>query len=264
MPTISSIDPPPGMKVRFLSDLHYGHERCEAPEPCELAPLLEGIGMLVVVGDLAETRPCSWQGRGLELRGQLRALCTARGIRLVEIAGNHDPEDAPLLIRFWGGRVVAMHGHALYKEVAPWSWEYLNFRSRCQALIARYPDCDNSLESRLQLSRDMSQLTPPIMRREGISNRFVRGAFHCFWPPQRPTSIVWSWLTCGSRAERFARRFFPEAETVVLGHFHRSGHWKYGNRHIFNTGAWFKHATPCSLLMQDAHVLAYEKLKEWH
>ena len=47
MPTVETINPPRGMVVRFVSDLHYGHERCEAPAPAELAAgLLDGIGII--------------------------------------------------------------------------------------------------------------------------------------------------------------------------------------------------------------------------
>ncbi len=257
MTSIVDINPAPGMRVRFLSDLHYGHERCEAPLPGKFAPLLQDIGMLVVVGDLAETRSCAWQSRGYALREELRALCQKRGVQLVEIAGNHDPDGEILLARFWGGRVVAMHGHALYKEVAPWSWEYLQNKQQYRELIRRYPDSDTCLESRLALSRAMCQLTPPILRREGISNPVLRGFLHCFWPPQRPLGILRCWLTCGRRAEEFARQFFPEAETLILGHFHRPGHWRYGSRTILNTGAWFRHATPRLVDMQDGKLLFY-------
>lgn len=262
MPTIESINPPAGMLVRFISDLHYGHERCEAPPPQELAKLLltDGVGMLVVVGDLAETRKCAWQERGKTLRQDFREECSRRGVQLVEISGNHDPDVPPMLIRFWEGRVVAMHGHALYREVAPWSWEYLRHKKKCRALIASYQDRDDILEARLELSREMCQLTAPILRREGIKNKYLRGFLHCFWPPQRPWNIVWSWLTCASRAERFARRYFPEAETVILGHFHRFGNWKCRRRHILNTGAWFRHATPYYTDMIDGKVIAYRKV----
>ncbi len=262
MPTIESIDPPAGVLVRFISDLHYGHERCEAPEPSILAEhlLKDGVGMLVVVGDLAETRNCAWQQRGKALREELRTECNRRGVRLIEISGNHDPDVAPLLIRFWQGRVVAMHGHALYREVAPWSWEYLRNKKICRNLIERYREQDHILTARLELSREICQLTAPILRREGIHNKYLRGFLHCFWPPQRPISIVLSWLTCRHRAEQFARTYFPECEVMILGHFHRFGNWKH-RRHILNTGAWFRHATPYCVDMKDGQVLAYRKVR---
>lgn len=259
MPTIETINPASGELVRFISDLHYGHERCEAPPPAELAAqLLNGIGTLVVVGDLAETRSCPWQTEGLRLREELREQCRQRGVRLVEISGNHDPDIEPLLVRFWDGKVIAMHGHALYKEVAPWSWEYLRNKKLCQELIRSTPHAE--LAPRLELSRKMCVLTTPIMRREGIRNKYLRGFLHCFWPPQRPWRIVWSWLTCARRAEQFAHRYFPQAEVVILGHFHRFGNWRFGKRRILNCGAWFKHATPYCVDMQDAKVVAYTKL----
>lgn len=258
MPTIETVNPAPGKKLRFISDLHYGHERCEAPSPAKLVQrLLNGIDILVTVGDTAETRPCDWQERGMQLREELRTACREKNVQLLEISGNHDPDIAPLLIRFWDGKVIAMHGHALYKEVAPWSWEYLGHKQECNKLIASYPNSDTCLEDRLELSRAMCRLTPPILRRNGIKNKYLRGLLHCFWPPQRPLNIIRCWLSCGRRTNQFANQFFPAAQVVITGHFHRSGHWHYGNRHIYNTGAWFKHASPYYLDMQDGKVTHY-------
>ncbi len=259
LPTIEDYEPAPGERVRIVSDLHLAHERCEAPGIAQLAPLLDGADTLVVAGDLAETRACAWQQRGLDLREDFRALCRGRGVKLITLAGNHDPDSGALLLRLWGGRVVVMHGHALYKEGAPWSWEYLRNKQKCRELIARHPGSDHDLTERLELSRAMCQLTPPILRREGVRNRHLRGLLHCFFPPQRPLQIVWCWLSCGRRTEAFARRFFPEAELVVLGHFHRSGQWHYGKRRIVNTGAWFTHATPYLADIIDGQLVDYRR-----
>lgn len=262
MSTISDATIPPGATVRFISDLHYGHERCEAPEPEALTPLLEGIHTLVVVGDLAETRRCDWQERGMALRQRLRDVCAAKGVQLLEISGNHDPDVPALLVRFYGGKVIAMHGHALYKEVAPWSWEYLNNKQKCRDLIASFSDSDTNLESRLELSRSMCQLTPPILRRPGGGNRYVRGFLHCFWPPQRPACIVWSWLTFVSRCRAFIRHFLPETQIAITGHFHRAGRWHRKGLEIVNTGAWFKHATPWYADMKDGEITGFHPVSD--
>ncbi len=255
-PLILHRTPPSGARVRVVSDLHLGHERCEAPGIHELAPLLlEGVDMLVVAGDLAENS----LEDGLACRRALTSLCQERGVELISLAGNHDPNSGPLMLSLWGGKAVIMHGHALYKQGSPWGWEYLHNKDLFEACIERFPNCDHSLEERLELSSQICQLTTPILRREGIRNRYLRGLLHCFFPPQRPMRIVWSWLTCGRRAEAFARRFFPEAEVVVLGHFHRSGCWTYGRRTIVNTGAWFKHATPWMADLQDGKLVSYRK-----
>ncbi len=253
---ILHLEPPPGARVRVISDMHLGHERCEAPPVAELAPLLEGVDILVVAGDLAEEQ----EEQGRALRDELHALCREHGVTLICVAGNHDPDAGPSLLSLWGGRVVIMHGHALYKQGSPWGWEYLRNKKLFHECIARFPGANSSLEERLELSSQICQLTVPILRREGIQNRYLRGLLHCFFPPMRPLSIVWCWLSCGRRAEAFARRFFPQAEVLVLGHFHRSGRWTYGRRTIVNTGAWFKHATPWLADLQDGHLVDYRKV----
>ncbi len=254
-PLILHLTPPPGARVRVISDLHFGHERCEAPPIHELASLLEGVDTLVVAGDLSENSI----DRGNEQRRDLRNLCREHGVELILLAGNHDPNTGALMLSLWGGKAVIMHGHALYKEGSPWGWEYLRNRELFEDCIARFPNADTSLEDRLELSSQISQLTTPILRREGIRNRYLRGLLHCFFPPQRPLRIVWGWLTFGWRAERFARRYFPQAEIVVLGHFHRSGRWTYGKRTTVNTGAWFRHATPYIADLQDGRLVDYRK-----
>lgn len=158
---IVDIDTRPGERVRFVSDLHLAHERCDALTKYRLAELFEGTDTLVVVGDLSETRPCPWREMGLELRRDFINNCTAAGVRLVEIAGNHDPAVPTQLARFWGGRVVAMHGHAIFKEIAPWSWEYLDNKPFFREFIAAHPQADSSLEARLAMSRELCNAISP-------------------------------------------------------------------------------------------------------
>lgn len=243
--------------VRVISDLHLGHERSEVASVDSLRPLLHGISTLVVAGDLAETRNCPWKSRALRLRTEFRELCAAAGVTLLELAGNHDPDVRPLLASLWGGRIVIMHGHALFKEVAPWSWEYLRNREACNKLIAQYPNCEHDLIERLELSRAVSLSTAPIMRRDGIRNRYLRGFMHCFWPPSRPWNILRGWLTCGRRARDFAERFLPGCETLIIGHFHRAGHWHYPGLNVYSTGACFKHAQPRCADLKEGRLVAY-------
>lgn len=252
-------DVPPGALLRFISDLHLGHERSEVKSVAALAPIISGADVLVVAGDLAETRNCPWRQRALELREDFRALCARMGVRLIELSGNHDPDVRPLLARFYGGEVVAMHGHALFKEVAPWSWEYLRNRDACRRLIAQYPKLESDLTERLELSRAVSLATTPIMRRDGIRNRWLRGFMHCFWPPSRPWNIIRAWTTCGKRAREFAERFLPDCRILITGHFHRSGHWNYGRLNIYNTGACFRHARPYLVDVRNGRVISYRR-----
>lgn len=263
MARILHIEPPPDCLVRFLSDLHLAHKRSLAPSPAQLVELMEGVGMLVLCGDTAETREtCVERDRSIALREELRTLCSGRGIELVELAGNHDPDTEPMLASFWGGRVVAMHGHELLKVVSPWSREYMSCKKIVQDIIAAAPEAEHDLEAALRrtacIARELSRRVPGPTRRGG-RNPF-HGFYHCFWPPRRPLSIITSWLTCGRKAERWAQRFTPDAELLIIGHFHRSGRWQYGARTILNTGAWFEHATPYAADVRDGQLISYHPL----
>ena len=50
------------------------------------------------------------------------------------------------------------------------------------------------------------------------------------------------WGTQASAAADFADRYFPRAEIVVKGHFHRTGIWRKRGRLIVNLGAYMN---PC-------------------
>ena len=249
----------PGALVRVISDLHLGHERCEVPDLEQLKPLLKGVSLLIVAGDLAETRECVWKERATEQREHFRRLCRENGVQLLELSGNHDPDIVPMAASLWGGSTVIMHGHAIFREVAPWSWEYLRNKEKCHELIRSFPTEDRDLEQRFELARAMCRLTPPIMRREGIRNKYLRGFLHCFWPPARPIGIIRCWLTGAGKANQFADRYFPQARYLVLGHFHRSFFRRFGKRTIANTGAWFRHATPYAVDFRDGKLLRYIK-----
>ncbi len=257
-PCILRLAPPPGTRLRVISDLHLGHVRSEAPPVAELATLLEGVNILVVAGDATEEREPLFRPAGEAAMQELRALCREHGVQLICLAGNHDPAAGPLLLSLWGGRVAIMHGHALYRECSPWGWEYLHNKQLFRDCIASLPNADHSLEDRLELSSRVCQLVPAKLQ-QGTTCRFrwLRGFIHCFLPPERPLRIVWGWLTLGRRACTFARHYLPEAELLILGHFHRSGRWQYGRRTILNTGAWYKHATPMLADLQDGRLLDY-------
>ena len=267
MSLILDIEPPPGCLVRFISDLHLAHKRSTAPSPAELVAQMEGVGMLVLCGDTVELRDSgSTREKSLALREELRALCAERGIQLIELAGNHDPAIEPMLARFWGGRVAAMHGHAVLDAVSPWSREYMEHKKAVRAIIAAHPESamQGSLSARLERTRLITlELARPATRQAPARKRsFLQELYHCFWPPSRPFCIVWNWLTCGRRTEKWLRRYLPEAELLVFGHFHRSGRWRYGKRTLLNTGAWFEHATPYAVDMKDGQLLRYFKVSQ--
>ncbi|MEG0143965.1 MAG: hypothetical protein RSA21_07735 [Akkermansia sp.] len=235
------------LPIRFVSDLHLGHEHSLIKDPRHLDFLLEGCSCLVVCGDLAELRAAHLCEEGLRQKRIFEEMCQQAGVALLSLAGNHDPEQEQDIYRSVQGRVVALHGHCLFKEVAPWGWEYLRNKKRCHQLIADYPLADTDIESRMHLARAMSLIVPPIMRnsssKELREHRIIAKLKHICWPPQRPLAILKTWLTMDARMHRFAHQFFPEARLICYGHFHRRHLSQKGNALAVNLGAFFHHAT---------------------
>ncbi len=258
---IAELNPERGELVRVVSDLHLGHERSRFAGMDAWRKNLRGCRHLVVAGDLAETRCCEFREKGLALRARFDELCREEGVELHVVAGNHDPDEPVQLLRLWKGKAVVFHGHSLFRNVAPWGWEFILHKKECKRLIASHACCDTDLEDRLALAHEMSLLSPPVLRL-GKPARTPLGRFiqHCVWPPSRPISIVMAWLTMGSRVHHFTESFFPDARIVCFGHFHRSGEWRRGGRRYFNTGAHFKNATATAVDLVDGEVAGVRRV----
>ncbi len=261
MSAILHIEPPPGCTVRILSDLHLAHPRSSAPSPRQLVESMSGVDMLILAGDTAETRLTSPErDRSMQCRDELRALCHQRGLHLVELSGNHDPDVDAQLALLWNAKVAVMHGHALLPCISPWSREFFACAAEVKRMIASRPLAAHHLEERLLLARDLSHLLGlhvPTSIPSPASFRLLREAYYCFWPPQRPLHILAAWLSCGRRAQAFCNRFLPSTNLLVIGHFHRPGQWRSPHRRIFSTGAWFQHASPFAVDLRDARLLRY-------
>ncbi len=261
---ILDIDPPVGSMVRFVSDIHWGHPRSTAPGPRDFMRYADGADILVLCGDTAETHPNSpYRERGTALREEFCALCAQAGIRLILLAGNHDPDIELQMLRLWGGRVVAMHGHALVRGVAPWSREYICCESALRRMIDEVPPAA-PVEEQLALSAEIARVLGYKRQREVPDafrvNSLLREAFFCFWPPVRPWRIVRAWLTCTAHARAWCRCHTPDAQTLIFGHFHRAFLRRMENRTLVNTGAWFSHASPYAVDMRDAALIRYGSL----
>ncbi len=258
---VLSLTPEHGTCVRILSDLHYGHPRSRVPEPEQLVARMQGVDILVIAGDLAETRPAhACREQGLALRERFRSACARAGIQLIELAGNHDTDAPHMMLRLWGGSTIVVHGHMFFDEVAPWGWEYLYDRASSDALIASYPTRGHDLRAKLELARALSLHVRPVHKsRLHTPIPLLNKMLHCFWPPQRPYNILRAWLIAPHRAELFARQFAPESRHIIFGHFHRCGAWRRAQRELFCTGAWFEHARGAAVDFKDGELIRYFK-----
>lgn len=248
-------DSAPAKRIRFVSDLHLGHPGGFLKRADDFRVLIEDCDVLVVCGDFVEMRSCPYKEEGERLRDIFARECDEKHVKLIVLSGNHDPEEPDAIATAYEGRVLALHGHELFKEVAPWGREYLYNKPLAKKVMNRYPDADQNLDQCLERAQAMSLFVPPIVKSEEKAKSGLVGLLkNACWPPTRAFRIILAWLTMRGRIHRFTQRFFPQVKIVCYGHLHRRDIYRCNGRVYINTGALFKHAKAYGVDIEGGQV----------
>jgi len=230
--------------VRILSDLHLGHKLSRVAEVAALRPLIEGVDVVVFNGDTWQELAKAFRPLAERQLSELRALCADAGAEPVFLSGNHDPGwpgDGWLALA--GGRMVVTHGDALLPDGSPWKREILAKPERIAALWRAHPAAGHDPGERIRLAREIASEMRSVEHPGGRS--LFRRAWDAAVPPQRALKMIDAWLRQGAEGARFCERYFPNAEFLVIGHFHRAGCWRIGGRVVINTGAFMSPGRAC-------------------
>lgn len=223
--------------VRVLSDLHLAHPVSRLERVAALRPVLEGAGTVVFNGDTWQELLLAVRGRSAEMLEELRELCRAVGCEPVFLPGNHDPGwQGPGWVELAGGRIVVTHGDAVMYDGSPWKREILTNARAVAALWAARPAAAADVAERLRLAREIARALPSADLPDG--RRLWQRAWDAAVPPQRAWRMLQAWCRQGTLAAEFGTRYFPRAEVLVIGHFHRHGCWRRDGRLIINTGSF--------------------------
>jgi predicted phosphodiesterase len=223
--------------VRLLSDLHLAHPVSRIERVSALRPLLEGVGTVIFNGDTWQELTRSLAARSAEMLAELRSLCAEVGCQPVFLSGNHDPGwEVPGWVELAGGRIVVTHGDALLFDGSPWKREILTQRERVVELWRNYPNAGAEVTERLRLAREIARVMPSLTPPGG--KRLWQRAWDAATPPQRAINMLQTWWSQGQLAANFCDRYFPNAEVLVIGHFHWHGCWLRSGRRIINTGSF--------------------------
>ena len=223
--------------VRILSDLHLGHMVSRIVRVAALRPLIAGAGTVVFNGDTWQELAAPLRERSAAMLEELRQLCTEEGADAVFLSGNHDPGWAgPGWIGLAGGRIIVTHGDALCGESSPWKREILMSRERVRELWKQHPAADHDVGERLAIARAIARTMCSQEYPRG--RHLIQRAWDAAVPPQRALKMLAAWYMQSVLGARFCDRYFPQAEVLVIGHFHRHGCWVKNGRLIINTGSF--------------------------
>jgi len=230
--------------VRILSDLHLGHRVSRITSVESLRPLIAGAGTVIFNGDTWQELAREFFERSAAMLRELKALCAEEGAEPIFLSGNHDPGwPGPGWVELAEGRILITHGDALFAEGSPWSREALTRQPQVSELWARHRAAAEDPVERIVLARKLAVALRAAEYPKG--KRLWQRALDAVNPPRRAYEILRVWFRQADAAAEFAERYFPNAQIVVKGHFHRSGIWRRRGKLIVNLGAFMNPCPAC-------------------
>lgn len=225
--------------VRILSDLHLGHAASKVGDVESLRPLIEGAGTVIFNGDTWQELARAYRTASERLLSELKLLCESLNVEAVFISGNHDPGwPGTGWLELAEGRIVITHGDAVLWSGSPWSREVLSQQALIKQLWDEHLGAQDDAGERLNLAREMARSMRAVSYPKGRT--IIHRVFDALNPPRRAVEILNLWLRHQEESAAFCRRYFPKAEILILGHFHRQGVWQCGDHLVINTGAFVK------------------------
>jgi len=223
--------------LRIFSDLHLGHKLSRIGRVSALRPLIAGAGTVVFNGDTWQELAEPFRERSAEMLEQLKALCAEEGAEAVFLSGNHDPGwPGDGWLELADGRIIVTHGDALLFGGSPWKREILTGARRLQEIWDLHPAASHEPRARLDVAREIARELCSV--EYPLGRHLVQRAFDAAMPPQRALWMLAAWFTQGSAGSRFCKQYFPNAEVLVIGHFHHHGCWQAQGSTVINTGSF--------------------------
>lgn len=225
------------LPIRFVSDWHMGHPASLVQSLGRIEPLLDNIGTLVMVGDGREEIIPGWEDQADSIWEKFEGLCQSKGVDLVAMPGNHDPDvsgDAWMFLR--GRDILVTHGDMIFDETAPWSRELFENEEAVTSYLSQANP--KTLEDRWKDTQEVGLHLLPKATEKKLS--FFGAAKRALWPPRRLLGVMETWRKFVDEGDRFLERFSPSTTTLICGHFHRLGKFDAGSRTIYNLGSLMK------------------------
>lgn len=248
------------LPLRILSDLHLGHRASRINHAEQLRPLFTGMGTVIFNGDTWEPLAPPWREKSANMLADLKRILAEEGCDVIFLRGNHDPEwDGPACISLAGGKIAITHGDALLRDSSPWKHEVLGAADVVERIWSKHPTAETQLDSRLEVAREIAETLPSKRHLEGrtLLSRALDAAF----PPRRTLAMLSAWMFQAKHGARFCETYLPEAELLVIGHFHRTAIRQTRGRTLLNIGSFVVPGS-AAYIGWDGEILTYGMISE--
>ena len=223
--------------VRILSDLHLGHKISRINQVSALRPLIAGAGTVIFNGDTWQELAAPFRQRARQMLDELQWLCAEEAADAIFLPGNHDPSwPGKGWIELANGRIVVSHGDSLLFDGSPWKREILGNRKAVLEMWRQIPDAARDPVHRHELARRIARELCSVEHSAG--RHLIQRAWDAAFPPTRALHMLASWIHQGLYGAEFLKNYFPQAEILVMGHFHQRGCWRQSGKLIINTGTF--------------------------
>lgn len=225
------------LPVRIFSDLHLGHKASRISDVETLRPLFQGAGTVVFSGDTWEELEEPWREASFAMLERLKLVLGEEGCDVVFLRGNHDPGwEGKGWLELADGRIAITHGDALLRNSSPWKHEILSGADTVEKIWKSFPEADAKLDSRLSVAKEIAERLSARHhpQERSLLSRIIDAAF----PPRRAMAILKAWVGQWEKGAEFCEMYLPNAEILVIGHFHCSGVRNVRGKTLVNLGSF--------------------------
>lgn len=234
----------------IISDTHLGRPRGAAVSADALRPLWQGATRFIVNGDVAEVHHPRYRGAAARQVLRLQELCEEDDVNLRLLSGNHDALLTDVRHMYLGHRfVLVTHGDAIHPAIAPWS-------PSAALMRAAYFDAVNKLDAHPRSGALEQRLS--AAQHAGFTEWNESRHAAPRWPllelvrrPWMIRTILAYWKKMPTLGAQFLTDHAPQARFLVIGHTHREGIWRVGDRMIINTGCFGFPGHPRAAVLEE-------------
>lgn len=225
--------------IVVISDVHLKLGSNWAGQLDSMRGLWSGAAAVVFNGDTMNSNLSRDDSRRQEVVDYIRRICREDSAEVMLIGGNSDSQlPGPRHVSLSGGRILVLHGDVIFKKISPWRTDAGKlFAARRLALQNMPPERRNTLQGQsesVQAALHKTQSTKCLCDSdETVLQRYI----HCLSRPWKILLILWCWMRMPRMVAKFADKYAPQAEMIIVGHSHHNGIWLVGGKTIINTGS---------------------------